>query len=158
MRRSIVLIGAAILAAMVATVLLVHGTGEEGMRAAIRATARTSALCVALGFARIRVREFSALLPVSHGLHYAAIVAAGLVRTPLETAFGVAIFALMVRNAFRPSAIAMYVLWITFIAAMVRPGALYVGFIALLLGAGIARWARRSDAGPVPATASPRGQ
>jgi hypothetical protein len=143
MRRSVVLTGAAILAAMVAIVLFVHGTDEEGMRAAIRATARTSALCTALAFARVRVREFSALLPVSHALHYAAIIAAGLVRTPYETAVGVAIFAVMVWNAVRPNAIAIYVLWISFVVGMVRPGALYVGFITLLLCAGIARWVRR---------------
>jgi hypothetical protein len=143
MRRSVVLAGAAILAVMVALVLSVHGTGEQGMMAAIRATARTSALCTALAFARIRVREASALVPVSHALHYALILAAGLVLDASTALVGVAIFAVMVWNAIRPNATAIYILWISFIVGMLRPGALYVVFVALLLCAGIARWVRR---------------
>ncbi|HYI10998.1 MAG TPA: hypothetical protein VEK57_18215 [Thermoanaerobaculia bacterium] len=144
MRRSIVFAGAAMLAVMVACVLVVHGTGEEGMRAAIRATARTSALCTALAFARIRVREASALVPVSHTLHYALILAAGRVLDVPAALVGVAIFAVMVWNAIRPNAIAIHILWIAFIVGMLRPGALYIVFVALLLCAGIARWVWRS--------------
>ena len=143
MLRSIVLAGTAILAVMVALVLFVHGTDEQGMRAAIRATARTSALCTALAFARIRVREASALLPVSHTLHYALILTAGRVLDVPNVLVGVAVFAVMVWNAFRPNAIAIYILWISFIVAMLRPGALYVVIVALLLCAGLARWVRR---------------
>jgi hypothetical protein len=142
MRRNVILAGAAILAAMVAAVLFVHGTGEEGMRAAIRATARTSALCTGLAFARIRVRELSALLPVSHALHYALIVAAGALagRGWFVFVFGLVIYAVMLWNAVRPNAVAIYVLWITFLAAFVRSGAIYVVIIALLLGCGVFRW------------------
>lgn len=143
MRRSVVLAGTVILAVMVALVLFVHGTDEQGMRAAIRATARTSALCTALAFARIRVREASALVPVSHALHYSLILAAGRVLDAPAALVGVAVFAVMVWNAIRPNAIAIYVLWISFIVGMLRPGALYVVIVALLLCAGIARWVRR---------------
>lgn len=144
MRRSVVFAGAAILAAMVALVLFVHGTGEQGLLAAIRATARTSALCTALAFARVRVRETSALVPVSHAMHYALILAAGERILDAPTVLvGVAVFAVMVWNAIRPNAIAIYIVWISFIVGMVRPGALYVAFIALLLCAGVARWVRR---------------
>src|SRR5690349_7896159 len=140
MRRSVVLAGTVILAVMVALVLFVHGTGEQGMRAAIRATARTSALCTALAFARIRVREGSALVPVSHALHYALILSTERLLDAPAALVGVAVFAVMVWNAFRPNAIAIHILWISFIVGMSRPGALYVVFVALLLCAGIARW------------------
>jgi hypothetical protein len=143
MRRSVVFAGAAILAVMVALVLFLHGTDEQGLRAAIRATARTSALCTALAFARIRVREASALVPVSHALHYAVILAAGRVLDAPAALVGVAVFAVMVWNAIRPNAIAIYILWVSFIVAMLRPGALYVVIVALLLCAGMARWVRR---------------
>ena len=142
MRRSVVL-GTAILAVMVALVLFVHGTDEQGIRAAIRATARTSALCTALAFARFRVREASALLPVSHALHYALILASARVLDAPTALVGVAVFAVMVWNAIRPNAIAIHILWISFIVAMLRPGALYVVIVALLLCAGLARWVRR---------------
>jgi hypothetical protein len=145
MRRTVVLAGAAILAVMVALVLFVRGTDEQGLRAAIRATARTSALCTALAFARIRVREASALVPVSHALHYTLILATARILDDPTLLVGVAVFAVMVWNAIRPSAsaIAIYILWIAFIVGMLRPGALYVVMVALLLAAGIARWVRR---------------
>ena len=144
MRRSVVLAGAAVLAAMVVAVLLANGTDEEGMGAAIRATARTSALCVALAFARVRVREFSALLPVSHALHYALILAGGLMRGPLELVVGVAVYAVMLWNAIRPNAFALYILWISFLVAFLRPGPLYVIIIAALLCCGVIRWIPRT--------------
>ena len=147
MHRNFVLAGVAVIAANVAIVLALHGTGEEGLRAAIRATARVSALCTALAFARIRARDFGALLPVSHALHYALIIAAGLVRTLPETAVGVLVYAVMVWNAIRPTTFAIYVLWISFLLGMVRPGAIYVVFIALLLGAGVVRWVRVPNVG-----------
>lgn len=143
MRRSVVLAGAAILAAMVVFVLFVHGTDEPGLRAAIRATARTSALCTALAFMRIRVSETSALLPVSHALHYALILALPRMLDVPSALVGVAIFGVMVWNAFRPNASAISILWISFIVGMLRPGTLYVVFVALLLCAGIVRWVRR---------------
>ena len=74
MRPRVVLIGVTFLVTIVAAVLWLHGTDEEGLRAAIRTTARTSALCVGLAFARIRVRELSVLLPVSHAMHYVLIL------------------------------------------------------------------------------------
>lgn len=146
MRRDVLLAGAALLAAMVAAVLFVHGTGEEGMRAAIRATARASALCTGLAFARIRVRELSALLPVSHALHYALIVAAGAFagRDWITFVVGAVIYAAMLWNAVRPNAVAIYILWISFLIAFVRPGALYVMIIALLLFCGVVRWFPRT--------------
>jgi hypothetical protein len=162
MRRNEVLAGAAILAAIVAAVLLVHGTDADGMGAAIRATARTSALCAGLAFARIRVRELSALLPVSHALHYALIIAAGERVTGWpELVVGGAAFAVMLWNAMRPNAAALYILWIVFIVAFLRPGALYVMIIALLLGvewlAGFRapvkqspEWRRRRSSTPAP--------
>lgn len=145
MRRNLLLAGAALLAAMVAAVLLVHGTDSEGLRAAIRATARTSALCVGLAFARIRVREASALLPVSHALHYALIILAG-ERTldALTLSVGAAAYAVMLWNAWRPNAFALYVLWIVFLVAFLRPGVLYVMIIAALLFCGVVRWIPRT--------------
>ncbi|HVE73312.1 MAG TPA: hypothetical protein VNI54_18230 [Thermoanaerobaculia bacterium] len=146
MRRSIVLSGVATLAAMVVAVLLVHGTGEDGMRAAIRATARTSAICVALAFVRVRVREFSALLPISHAMHYVLIFAAGLMRGIPEWIVGIAAFAVMLWNAVKPNTIAIYILWIVFLIAFVRPGALYVGIVIALLSCGVIRWFPRTRA------------
>lgn len=143
MHRNFVLAGAAAIAAVVALVLVLHGTDETGMRAAIRATARMSALCVALAFARIRAREFGALLPMSQATHYALIIAAGLVRTHHESLFGLVVLALMVWNAIRPNTLLLYVLWISLLVAMHRPGALYVVITALLLAAGLVRWIRR---------------
>jgi hypothetical protein len=140
MQRSFVLAGAAALAAIAGVVLLLDGTGHEGLHAAIRVTARTSALCVGLAFARIRARELGALLPVSHALHYAFILAAGVTRPPWQFVFGVAVYALMVWNAVRPQSAILYFLWILFLAAMVRPGAIHVAIIALLLLAALVRW------------------
>ena len=143
MQRSVVVAGLAGIVAVLAIVLALHGTDEAGLRAAIRATARMSALSIALVFARIRPREFGALLPVSHALHYTMIIAAGLVRTPLESAFGALALAVMVWNAMRPNTFAIYALWITFVVAMMRSGPVYVVIIALLLVAGLLRWMRR---------------
>ncbi|HUR81760.1 MAG TPA: hypothetical protein VM733_13410 [Thermoanaerobaculia bacterium] len=140
MRRGVIVAGAAVIAAVVAIVLVLHGTDEAGMRAAIRATARTSAVCVALAFARVRIREFSALLPISHAAHYAVIAAAALWRGPFTVVFGLALLALMVWNALRPNTIAISILWIAFIIAFARPGVIHISVEALLLGAGVVRW------------------
>jgi hypothetical protein len=146
MRQSVVLIAVAALVAMVAALLFVHGTDVEGLRVAIRATARTSALCAALAFARIRVRECSAILPVSHALHYALVFASG--REPDWRAYvlGGSLFAVMLWNAVRPNAAALYILWISFIIGFLRPGAIYVVFIAALLFCGVLRWFPRTRA------------
>ena len=57
---------------------------------------------------------------------------------------GVAVYAVMLWNAVRPNAIAIYILWIAFIAGFLRPGALYVMIIALLLFCGVVRWFPRT--------------
>ena len=143
MKRAVVLAGIAALATMGVVVLALHGTEEEGLRAAIRAFARSSALCTALAFARIRVRESSALLPLSHAPHYAFIIAAGLVRTPLESVGGALILALMVYNALRPNTTALAILWFAFVVTLLRDGAVYVLMESLLLAAAVWRWTRR---------------
>jgi len=138
MRRTFILAGIAILA-------LVILTAQDDLRVAIRATARTSALCVALAFARIRVKELSLLLPVSHAAHYALILAAG-AWEPIALVAGVAIYAIMVWNAIRPNAPALYILWIAFLVAIgVNSGRaiLYPMMTALLLLAGVMRWIHR---------------
>lgn len=138
MRRSLVLLGAAGLAATVMIVLAL-----QDVDAVIRATARTSALCTALAFARIRVRETSALLPLSHALHYAFIIAAGRADDPIAIAVGVALYGVMVWNAVRPNAPAIYILWIAFLVAIGtnRGGSpLYLAMTAGLILAGVARW------------------
>ncbi|HUR81775.1 MAG TPA: hypothetical protein VM733_13495, partial [Thermoanaerobaculia bacterium] len=89
---------------------------------------------------RVRIREFSALLPISHAAHYGVIAAAGLWRGPFSVAFGLAVWLLMLWNALRPSAIAISILWISFVVAFVRPGAIHVAVEAILLGAAFMRW------------------
>jgi len=143
MRRSFVLLGAAGLAAMVLVVLALHGAGKEGLHAVIRATARTSALCAALAFARIRVRDFSALLPVSHALHYAFIIAAGQASDPVAVAVGAVLYGVMLWNAARPNTAAIYILWISFFVAIATNGGrapIYLAMTAGLILAGVARW------------------
>ncbi|RMH17631.1 MAG: hypothetical protein D6696_15280 [Acidobacteria bacterium] len=79
------------LSAMVLVVFLLHGTGEEGLRRAVRATARTSVSLFLLAFAASSLRRlwplpFTAWLlanrryvgvsfAVSHAIHLAAILA-----------------------------------------------------------------------------------
>lgn len=144
MRPRVVLIGVTFLVTIVAAVLWLHGMDEEGLRAAIRTTARTSALCVGLAFARIRVRELCVLLPVSHGLHYALILMSDRRLDAAALLLGVSVFALMLWNAWRPHAAALYILWIAFLVAFVRPGVLYVMIITLLLFCGVVRWFPRT--------------
>ncbi len=150
MRRTFVIAGIAILVAIVAAVLSIDGTDDDGLRAAIRATARTSALCAGLAFARVRVREFSALLPVSHALHYALIVIAGLANPLLAVAAGAALYAVMLWNAVRPNAIAIWIVWLAFLIAIGVNGGrspLYIAMTVVMLAAGIARYVRRSAKG-----------
>ena len=71
--RAIVIGGALLLATTVAIVLYRYGVDESGLRAVIRTTARTSALCIALALAGVWTRQMLILLPISHGLHYAEI-------------------------------------------------------------------------------------
>ncbi|HYC90015.1 MAG TPA: hypothetical protein VEO54_12440 [Thermoanaerobaculia bacterium] len=47
-------------------------------------------------------------------------------------------------RALRPNATAIYILWISFIIGFLRPGALYVVFIATLLFCGVVRWFPRT--------------
>ena len=152
MRRTFVIAGAAILAAIVAAVLLVYGTDVEGLRAAIRATARTSALCAGLAFARVRVRELSVLLPVSQTLHYVLVLLSGRDPDAAAIAVGVAVYAVMIWNAVRPNAVALWILWIAFLIGIgTNRGAslLYIAMTALLLSAGVVRWLTR-PARPAP--------
>jgi hypothetical protein len=124
---------------------------EETLRMLIRATARTSAICVAFAFAGIRVRTFLALLPVSHGLHFAAILALALTTSfanahiSVTSIGGMAIFALMVSTAFRPTTWAIYALWMIFIVGfgirdMTQP--VYPAVMAMLIAAAVVRASR----------------
>ena len=143
MQRWIIVAGMAILA------VVVFVTAQDDLRVAIRATARTSALCIALAFARIQVKEMSVLLPVSHAAHYALILAAGLWE-PIALVAGIAIYAIMVWNAIRPNAPALYVVWIAFLVAIginSGRGLIYPVMTALLLLAGAVRWVRRPQSG-----------
>lgn len=121
--RTIVIAGAALLAAMVAIVLARYGVEESGWRVVIRATARTSALCIALAFAGIAMRPMLVLLPVSHGLHFAAILAVAFLTTPanahisITSLGGIVIFALMIDTALRPKPGGIAMLWVIFLIA-----------------------------------------
>ena len=139
-----VVLAVTFLVTIVAAVLWLRGTDEDGLRAAIRATARTSALCVGLAFARMYVRELSVVLPVSHALHYALILMTDRAIGWPELLVGVSVFAVMLWNAWRPHAAALYILWIVFLVAFLRPGVLYVFIVALLLFCGVVRWFPRT--------------
>lgn len=122
-RKRDIAIAAAVLAAVVTLTLALHGTEEAGLRAVIRGTARTSAICIALAFARIRTRESLIALPISHALHFAAILTLAITTSPANahigrtTIGGLAIFALMVSTALRPATWKVYALWIIFVSA-----------------------------------------
>jgi hypothetical protein len=146
--RTIVIAGAVLLAATVAIVLARYGVGESGWRAVIRTTARTSALCVALAFARVRLRQMLILLPISHGLHYAAIVAVAILTSPanahisVTSIFGVALFAFMIATAVRPTTVAVWLLWLVFVIAFaIRDMSvpIYPAVLGMLLVAGAVR-------------------
>lgn len=127
-----------------AIAVIVFATND--IHAAIRATARMSAVCTAVAFARVRVRESSALIPFAHGLHYALIIAAGQAHHPLVIAGGAFVYAVMAWNAIRPNTIAIYFLWILFLLAFViNAGKFPIRPViaALLLLAAVARWLHR---------------
>jgi hypothetical protein len=153
-RKRDVVILATILAAVVTLTLVLHGTEEAGLRAVIRATARTSAICIALAFARIRAREFLIALPISHAMHFAAILALAEATTPANahigrtTAGGIAIFALMIRTAVHPAVWQIYALWIIFVIGFgIRDMSVpaYPSVMVMLFGAAVVRFLRRPE-------------
>ena len=124
---------------------------EAVLRMIIRATARTSALCIAFAFARIRTREFLVALPVSHAVHFAAILTLAITTSAanahigISTIGGLAIYALMVFTAVRPRTWAIYVLWIIFIIGFVvrdMSQPVYPGIMAVLLASAVVRFTR----------------
>ena len=125
---------------------------EDVLRMVIRATARTSAVCIALAFARVRARQMLILLPISHAMHFAAILGVAFLTTPANAHIsvtsigGIAIFALMIATAIRPTTIGIWLLWIIFLIAFVIRDmsiAIYPAVMAMLLIAGIVRAATR---------------
>ena len=144
MRTSRVLLFAAlVVTATVAFILARYGTGEEGLRAAIRATARLSGIAMFCAMAGFRTREALLALPVSHGAHYAAIVAVAVTTTPANAHIdpvkllgGIAIYALMVYAAARRPTWALYVLWTIFLigfAPRIQKSWIYIPIVALLV-------------------------
>ncbi len=143
MPKSLILIAALVVGATVAAVLALHGTGEAGLRAAIRATARTSLVCLVLALVGIRARAFLVALPISHAIHYALIAAlaattsaAGAGVNVGSVVYGLAIFALMIYAAIRPKPAALYVLWVIFLVAVgvnAGRGWIYPALLVLLL-------------------------
>jgi hypothetical protein len=137
--------------ATVTIVLAIHGIGEDGLLAVIHATARTSAICFALAFARIRTRELLIALPVSHALHYGAILALAAATTPthahisaITAVGGAVIYGLMIVAAVRPIPAVLYLLWIIFVVAFIgrdMANPVYPALMLLLLAAPVARFA-----------------
>lgn len=143
MSRRLILLAALVVCVTVAAVLVLHGTGEAGLRAAIRATARTSLVCLVLALVGIRAREFLVALPISHAIHYALIgalavttSASGAGVNAVSVVYGLAIYALMLFAAVRPKPAALYVLWIIFLVAIgvnAGRGWIYPAMLVLLL-------------------------
>lgn len=142
-----------LLVATVAVVLALYGTEEPGLRAVIRATARSSAICVALAFARIRTRDLLTVLPVSHAIHYAAILALAATTTPENahinstSAGGLLILGLMIFTAFRPATWALYALWIIFVIGFIvrdMSQPVYPAIMLMLIGSAVLRFATAS--------------
>lgn len=150
--RQRIAIGISVVLATVAIVLFVRGAEEPGLRMVIRATARTSAMCVALAFARIVAREALVVLPVSHAMHFAAILTLA-AKTSMSNAHigatsvgGVAIFALMIATATRPTTTGVTLLWIIFVIGFVirdMHQVVYPTVMVMLLSAAIVRMVRR---------------
>jgi hypothetical protein len=125
---------------------------EETLRMLIRATARTSAVCIAFAFAKIRTREFLIALPISHALHFTAILTLALITSATNAHIswlsvgGLAIYALMLFAAVRPNnTIAIYLLWIIFVIGFVvrdMRNPVYPVVMTMLLGAGVVRIVR----------------
>ncbi len=137
----------------VAIVLAVYGAGEEGIGAAVRATARLSTFAIACAFAGIRTRAALIALPISHAAHYAliakraAITSAEHVGMNAETLIvGTLIYSLMVFAAFRAPRWAIYVLWMIFLYAIlvrVHTSWIYPPIVLLLLAAAAVRFTPR---------------
>src|SRR5688500_20283456 len=72
-RRALLIGWAAGVVMTVAISVFLYGIAEEGLRVAIRATARLSTFAIACAFAGIRTREALIALPMSHAVHYAII-------------------------------------------------------------------------------------
>lgn len=86
-----VALGGAVLAAVFAIVLAVHGTDAEGLRVLIRATARSSALLVAFTLVSRGIRPIAryadtafVVFAISHALHLTAILALAATSSPEE--------------------------------------------------------------------------
>ena len=151
-RRALLTGWAIVVFATVAAVLATHGTGEAGLRAAIRTTARFSVLAIACAFAGIRTRDFLIALPISHGLHFALIATLAFVTTPaiagvsaLTLTGGASFFALTIYAALRGARWSIYALWIIFlyaIAVRVHTAWIYPPIVLMLLAAAVARSTR----------------
>ena len=129
---------------------------EDVLRVVIRTTARTSAVCIALAFARVKARQMLILLPISHALHFVAILGVAFLTTPANAHIsvtsigGVAIFALMILTAWRPTTIGVTLLWLIFLVAFVIRDMsipIYPAVLAMLLIAGAVRAANRFRSG-----------
>jgi hypothetical protein len=151
--RSIPVAASVALAAVVVAVLALHGTEEAGLRAVIRATARTSAICVAAAFARVRSRDFLTVLPVSHAIHYAAILALAATTTPENAHIsstsigGLAILGLMIFAALRPATWTLYALWIIFVIGFIvrdMSQPVYPAIMLMLAASAVLRFATAS--------------
>lgn len=134
-------------------VLAVHGTGEEGLRAAIRASARLSALAVGFAFAGVRTREALLALPIAHAAHFALIGVLAYLTNPanagmdvITTPGGVLLFLLMIHAAVKQPKWAIYTLWIVFVVTFgtrVAESWLYPLIVGLLVAAAVVRFAPR---------------
>src|SRR5688572_10816861 len=109
----------------IAIVLAVYGAGEEGLSAAIRATARLSIFAIACAFAGIRTREALIALPISHGAHFVMIAKLATITSAEDVGIdgetlvgGVLIYSLMIFAAIRAPRWAIYVLWMVFLYAI----------------------------------------
>ena len=151
-RRALLTGWAIVVLATVAVVFAVYGTGEPGLRVAIRTTARFSALAVACAVAGIRTRDALIALPIAHAIHFACIAALAVVTSPENVGLsavtlpgGGAIFALMLYAAVRGSKWSIYALWIIFvyaIAVRVHTSWIYPPIVLLLLAAAVMRSTR----------------
>jgi hypothetical protein len=158
--RRVLLIWAAVVIATVALVLAVHGIGEDGLRAAIRATARLSAVAIACAFAEFRKREALMALPISHAAHYALIGVLAWVTNPanagmdvITTPGGALLFVLMIYAAAKQPRWAIYTLWIIFVltfAIRMHESWIYPLIVGLLLATAVFRFrgaVQRADTG-----------
>jgi len=107
-RKTLVAGRGALLLVMCGALLLVHGTGEDGWRVVIRATARTSLVLFTAAYVASSLRAFVRNEPtkwllanrryvglsyaVSHTLHLAAIVVLSQVAPDFEVATGTVVF------------------------------------------------------------------